>query len=99
MPQLRGAEKLTIIEQWTAVAGTGLDAIRRLWKRGLEDWNVRQSQVANEWRADAVRADILRTLELRFGAPVPSDLAAAIEGVTRLADAKHWFDVPVIARS
>src|SRR5262249_7121106 len=53
------------------------------WKQALEGWNVRESQQVLEWQAEAElrnqRANLLRALEKRRQAPVPSDLAEAIQ--------------------
>src|SRR5205809_6395627 len=71
------------------------------WKKALEGWNVRESQQVLEWQAEGEvrgrRADILRLLEKRCKAPVPSDLAEAIEATQDLDLLLRWFDAAVEA--
>jgi hypothetical protein len=66
------------------------------WKQALEGWNVRVSQQVLEWQAEAEvktrRADLLRLLEKRCKAPVPNDLAEAIQATPDMALLLHWFD-------
>src|SRR6266540_2595323 len=69
------------------------------WKQGFVGWNMGESKVANEWRADAVRGNVLRALELRFRAPVPADLAEAVRALTDLRELGRWFDASQTATS
>ncbi len=77
------------------------------WKRELEGWNVRKSQVVEEWReegrvegrVEAQRAALLRALTLRFRSPVPADLAAAVEALTTMQELSRWFDASLTAAS
>jgi hypothetical protein len=76
------------------LAGTG-----PMWRTALQGWNMRQSQQVLEWQEEArkearveqAREDLLQALELRFGAPVPADLAAAINAHENLQELKRWF--------
>ena len=60
---------------------------------------MRQSQQVLEWQEEArvdeavkrYREVLLQALELRFGAPVPADLAAAINAHEDLQELKRWF--------
>jgi P2-related tail formation protein len=49
-----------------------------------------------EWQAEATversRKSILRAIELRFRAPVPDDLTAAVTALTDLDELSRWFD-------
>ncbi len=58
-------------------------------------WNMRQSQQVLEWQMEEVvrryREVLLQALELRFGAPVPADLAAVINAHEDFQELKRWF--------
>jgi hypothetical protein len=73
-----------------------LPGVRMKWKQALEGWNVRVSQQVLEWRAEAAvetrRADVVRLLEKRCKAPVPSDLAEAIQATEDMNLLLRWFD-------
>jgi hypothetical protein len=73
------------------------------WKRGMEGWNMGESQVVNEWRMEGrvreKRADVLRALELRFRTTVPPDLLAAAQSLTTLDELSRWFDASLTANS
>ena len=59
----------------------------------MEGWNVRYvSRVVVEWQAEALRVALLRLLEKRCKAPVPSDLEEAIRLTHDLRVLLHWFD-------
>ena len=72
---------------------------RDVWRQALEDWNVQVSQQVLEWQAKArqegrqegeiakARAVLIRSLELRFGSPLPADLAKEIR---RCATLTYW---------
>jgi len=71
---------------------------KEIWKQGLEDWNVKQSTVANEWRAEAHQKDILRLLNIRFHVRSPE----IVERVTETQDIDQllrWFDLAATANS
>jgi hypothetical protein len=67
------------------------------WKTGLEGLNMRVSKQVLEWqeeaRVETRRTDLLTALEVRFGAPVPADLAAEIVGLKNLDELARWFRV------
>ena len=73
-----------------------------VWKKGLEDWNVKQSQIANEWRtegrAEAKQEDILEFLEGRFVQdPLRSSLGLRIlRNLNRLSS---WIKLAAEANS
>jgi hypothetical protein len=76
------------------LAGTG-----PTWRAALQGWNMRQSQQVLEWQEEArketrieqSREYLLQALELRFGAPVPTELAAAINACEDIQELKRWF--------
>jgi hypothetical protein len=73
-----------------------LPDVQDRWKQALEGWNVRVSQQVLEWQAEAKvklqRANVLRALEKRCRAPVPSDLAEAIQATQDMNLLFRWFD-------
>jgi hypothetical protein len=64
---------------------------------------VRVSQQVLEWQAEAAlrtrKENVLRLLQLRCKAPVPSDLADAIDAIGDMNVLLRWFDVAVEASS
>jgi hypothetical protein len=73
-----------------------LPGVWRAWKQALEGWNVKVSQQVLEWQAEAEvktrKVDLLRLLEKRCKAPVPGDLAAAIQATQDMSVLLRWFD-------
>ncbi len=73
------------------------------WQRHLEGWEVRESQYTRSIEARgevrARRADMLRVLQSRLGAPVPEPIRLAIEGTNDLAILDGWFDAALAATS
>jgi hypothetical protein len=73
------------------------------WKQALEGWNVLVSQQVLEWQAIAEvktqRANLLRALEKRCKAPVPSDLAEAIQATQDMSLLLQWFDAALEANT
>jgi hypothetical protein len=73
-----------------------LPGVRMQWEQALEGWNVRESQQVLEWQAEAKvetrRSDLLRLLEKRCKAPVPNDLAEAIQATQDMDLLLRWFD-------
>ena len=63
------------------------------------------SNVVLEWQAEAKakaeletkRADLLRALERRCKAPVPADVAQAVQATTDLNTLSRWFDAAIDA--
>jgi hypothetical protein len=74
-----------------------LPGVRAEWRQALEGWNVLVSQQVLEWQAIAEvktrRADLVRLLEKRCKAPVPSDLTEAIQASEDMNLLLRWFDV------
>jgi hypothetical protein len=69
------------------------------WQHGLEGWNMRQSQVANEWRAEILRESVLQALQLRCRVPVPADLEATIQQMLDLNQLRRWHEAAVLSES
>jgi hypothetical protein len=73
------------------------------WKQALEGWNVLVAKQVLEWQAIAAvetrRADLVRLLEKRCQAPVPSDLAEAIQATEDMNLLLHWFEAALEANS
>jgi hypothetical protein len=71
------------------------------WGKGLEGWNVERSQVVLEWERKAElrlkRADLLETVQLRFGQPASPDIVQVVEGETNLDTLNTWFRCAVTA--
>lgn len=97
----RRAELASITLVFAEAAGC-----REAWKLGLKEWNVRESAVVNEWRAEGkaegkaeARMDsIIEALEVKFVA-VPGDLVAAVRGCTDLARLREWLGAALRAES
>ncbi len=62
------------------------------WRQALEDWNVLRSRQVLEWQSQIRQEDLVRALELRFGSPIPEDLARAIKRLKDLEELSRWFD-------
>src|SRR5262249_53947843 len=77
------------------------------WQKGLEGWNVWESQVIRGWMEEgAARATLatrrqvlLQVLRVRFQAEAPEDVKRAVEGTTDLEILSRWFDAAVTAAS
>jgi hypothetical protein len=81
------------------------------WKAGLEGWNMRESTVVAEWKAEALaeglakglaqgeRNALLLVLGQKFQAAVPADLAAAIEAQADVDVLSRWLTAAVAAAS
>ncbi len=82
-----------------------------LWKSGLEGWDMRESTIVAEWKAEGraegvaegiakgERQALLLVLGQKFGAPVPADLASAIEAQADTDILSHWVPLAVAAES
>jgi hypothetical protein len=84
------------------------------WRPALEGWDMRESQIVQEWQAQAraegraegreegevrrARAVIVRALQVRFG-NVPEDVRARVENEGDLALLQGWFDLALTANS
>jgi hypothetical protein len=85
------------------------------WKSGLEGWDMRESTVVAEWKAEgraegiaqgvaqgmtqARRSDLLLVLKQKFATSVPSDLASMIEAQTDAEVLSRWLMVAVSSES
>ncbi len=77
------------------------------WKRALEGWNMRESTVVAEWKAEgkaegevkARRDDLLRVLQYRFTAPLPHDVVTAVQAQTDPDQLALWFEEAFQVRS
>jgi hypothetical protein len=73
-----------------------LRSVWHAWKKSLEGWNVRVSQQVLEWQTEAKvevqRENLVRVLEKHCKAPVPIDLAKAIEETEDMSVLRRWFD-------
>ena len=73
---------------------------KEIWKQGLEDWNVKQSTVANEWRTEGIAVGltkgdqkaILNLLQIRFHSKPPEivERVMATQDADRLS---RWFEL------
>src|SRR5262249_34290475 len=71
------------------------------WQRGLEGWQMRESQLSKTIEAEGerkgelkrARADLLRTLQSRLGTPTPEAIRLAIEGTNDLTTVDRWYDI------
>ena len=69
------------------------------WERGLEGWEMTESQVVNRWIGQGeakgkllmARQALLEALELRFPGAVPSDVTKLIDQQTDLELLRTWF--------
>jgi len=77
------------------------------WQRGLEGWEVRESQylksfeIRGEQKGELPgrRAYLLRVLQSRLCTPAPEPIRLAIEGTTDLGVLDRWFDAALTAAS
>ncbi len=77
--------------------------VYREWKKALEGWNVRVPQAIVDWQNEGTlknqRANVLRLLEKRCKAPVPSDLANKIEETQEMSLLEALFDAAAVANT
>ncbi len=108
----RLVEALVDEPQWGEYGGIALvfadlPGCRAVWETGLEGWNVKTSQIVEEWKEEGraegdrrtSRAKLLRLLQLRFGPDLPADLQQAVEGQSDPAALDRWFDLAGTATS
>jgi hypothetical protein len=76
-----------------------LQGVRGEWKQTLEGWNVNVSQQVLEWQAITRREVLVRLLERRCKAPVPSDLAEDIRTTQDTSVLMRWFDAAAEANT
>jgi hypothetical protein len=79
-----------------ALIFAGLAGRKDSWKQALEGWNMLESSVVEEWKAEAEakakRDAIRRVLQFRFPDSVPADLETALGGQADLDKLSLWFD-------
>jgi hypothetical protein len=68
------------------------------WRQALRGWDVRESQVVNEWIAEGEATALLRVLRARFGA-VPDELASQVRQTADLPQLERWLDLASTAAS
>lgn len=94
-----------------ALVFADLTDCRAVWKEALEGWNMKVSQQVLEWQAEArqeglqeglqkgeivkAHADLMRILELRFGSPMPTDLASEIASQRDLDVLSRWLEATI----
>ena len=89
-----------VVEFFSELAGRGI-----VWKRILEEFNVTESQVANEWIAQGEvkgrltdrREILLGLLNKRFPGVVPTEIAKLINEQESLDLLKYWINAVVDA--
>jgi hypothetical protein len=76
---------------YATLAMTFASAVDReaVWKKSLEDWNVIESSVVNEWKADQAAIMVIAVLEAKFGT-VPPELDARIRAPRHLSILQTW---------
>jgi hypothetical protein len=77
------------------------------WQKGLEGWNVRESQIILGWKREGKeegaletkRADLIHALEFRLRVTIPPELRNAIDGTNDLDILSRWFDAALGAQT
>ena len=77
------------------------------WEKGLEGWDMTESQLVNRWTEQARREeriltrreDILETLQERFPGAIPAEILDLIRRQDSLDMLKEWFHAAVTASS
>jgi hypothetical protein len=72
-----------------------------VWKQGLEGWNMRKSQIVEEWREEgrqegrieAFRDLLLRRLQKRFSALSAPEVIAVVQAQTNADELLRWLDL------
>jgi hypothetical protein len=89
-----------------AVVFAGLTDCDDVWRKALEGFDVMESKIVNEWKAEAERKGerlakvemILRLVQKRYG-EVPEELGKAIRACDDKAKFDAWLDATVTASS
>ena len=89
------AAQLETDEQWRADfclarVFAELTGRQEVWKTALEGFNVRQSAVVNEWKAEAKAEGIRGLLTARLGS-VPTDIEARLAETRNLDVLQTWL--------
>ena len=90
-----------------ALAFAPLTRHAALWRRGLERWNMKESPIFAEFRAEgraegraeANQANILQILEVRFPGKVPAKLVDVVRSESDLATLSRWITYAITAAS
>jgi hypothetical protein len=77
------------------------------WKKGLEGWNVQESQIVKEWREEGrkeglmegERRALLRVLRIRFVDPLPTEIVQGVQAQTDINTLSNWQQLAVTAAS
>jgi hypothetical protein len=73
------------------------------WEKGLEGWEMTESQVVNRWiekaKLEQARALLLRMLQQRFPGGVSPDVAQTINAQPSLPLLETWFDAATTTAS
>jgi hypothetical protein len=75
------------------------------WERGLEGWEMTESQVVNRWlsqgetrgKLEEGRLFLTRFLRRRFGEPLPTDVLETINTQPSVQLLEDWFDAAMAA--
>jgi hypothetical protein len=82
-----------------------------LWRSALKEWDMRESTLVNEWkaewiaegeakgRAEGERSALLLVLGKKFHTLVPRDLVAAVEAQSESAVLTRWLSIAIDADS
>jgi hypothetical protein len=80
---------------------------KEAWHRALEDWNVQESPIVNEWIAQgrsqgvvaAGRDRLLRLVRAKFPGQVFPEVSSAIEAQADADELSRWYDLALAASS
>src|SRR5262249_14930604 len=90
--EARAEEALWGDYAWIVLVFAGLANCADVWKTGLEGWNVKTSQIVEDWKAEGEakgraeaqlqtsQAKLLRALQMRFGPDLPVEVEQAVAG-------------------
>ena len=85
-----------------AVVFAGLTGCKQEWKKALEGFDVNESTIVNEWKAEARReekTEITLRLIRKLHGPVPDDLSRSIRACKDAGKLDAWLDATVTATS
>jgi len=75
-----------------------LTGCQRAWQKALGGFNVIESVIVNEWKAQAVVQNLIAILERKFP-PVPDEVLAKLEATTGLDVLQRWVVAAAVADS
>jgi hypothetical protein len=78
-----------------------------LWRSALKEWDMRESTLVNEWKAEWIaegeakgeRRALVLVLGQKFHTPVPRDLVEAVEAQSDRAVLARWLTIAIDADS